>query len=734
MAAGDVFPFAAIVGQDDLKLALLLNAVSPAVGGVLIQGEKGNAKSTAARALAELLPPIPVVRGCPYRCDPEMPFSFCPHCQGEPWKGEIVYTRPPFVELPLGTSEDRLLGHLDLEALLNGGKQRFYPGLLAQAHRGILYVDEVNLLDDQLVDNLLDAAASGWNRVEREGFSIVHPARFILVGTMNPEEGELRPQLKDRFGLSVQVSTPHEVETRVAILERRLEFAHDPVTFFRRWKEKQEEVALRLRRARQLLPDVRLPRERIAEAAQLALSAGTEGMRADLSICEAAKAMAAYCGRDEVTSDDILLAARFALFHRAKIPWEPDPGPSAGDHEGGKDRDGNGRHRGESALERSTTGTGGTETVTLLSDARGTWAQSGISGDGDPKPEPGLGAEVRVRDDRHGTRSRVDGGRIGTDVPNGTDVSWNGSDARWESDAFRWEIPECVFPVAEWSTVQAAPLTERIRPQGKPSGRSPEGLASKGMKTTIAHPAKGRTARARPLDLSASAGGVRIDWPKTVLRAFMRRSGRLPLRIRGEDVWRKTFRLRRRRLTFFLVDASGSMAGFRRMAQVKGAVLALAETAYRRRDWMALATFRNGRMEVLQPPTRRIDAVKKALEALVTGGDTPLALGLNKSREWLRRWCKKQPNWRPHLILFSDGRVNTTVGHGASGVSSAFAEVLAAARLLAADGISGAVVDTEGGWFRFGGARRIAEAMHVPCYTLEQLTADEPSGRRSVVG
>lgn len=741
-----VFPFTAIVGQADLKLALLLNAVSPNVGGVLIQGERGNAKTTAVRALADLLPPIPVVPGCPYRCDPAMPFSFCPHCQGEPWTGEVDYVRPPFVELPLGTTEERLLGHPDLEALLSDGKPRFVPGLLAQAHRGILYVDEVNLLDDHLVDNLLDAAASGWNRVEREGFSIVHPARFMLVGTMNPEEGELRPQLNDRFGLAVPVTTPQQVDERIAIMERRLAFAEDPAAFSAVWRDAQEQLAQRLYRARRLLPQVRLSRERMAEAAQLALAAGTEGMRADLAICETARALAAYDGRVEVTADDVRQAARLALFHRARGPWEPEPDPSDGGGDGEGDGNINNHRSATVSTGSSADGVGGHETSTAGSSAAPLEGQETASGNGNgtaesagtwtpPTSHDGTDGQLYAGVDREVPPS---GENVRGDTEQPQHVSWNGMDTPWFTDNAK-DIPEFVFPLTPWLSVDSAPLAEQGEQPGRQEVRRFSGPASKGMKTTVNHPAKGRPVGARRMERGTLSVGVRIDWPKTVYATAVRQSGSWPLRIRPEDVWRKTLRLRRRRLTFFLLDASGSMAGYERMAQVKGAVLALAEAAYRRRDLMALAAFRDGRMDVLQLPTRSIEAFKTALAALATGGDTPLALGLRKSRQWLWRWNKKQPHWQPQLILFTDGRVNPTAEHPladrlAPGLTGALAEVLTAARQLAVDGCSGAVVDAEGGWFRFGGARRIAEAMQVPCYSLEEIMADECWVERSRVG
>ena len=238
-----VYPFAALVGQERLKQALILNAVNPLIGGVLIRGEKGTAKSTAARGLAELLPPIAMVAGCPFHCHPELPELMCDACRKRRAQGEVLPRRDRpmvVVDLPLGTTEDRLLGTIDLEKAIKSGEKHFEPGLLAAANRGILYVDEVNLLDDHLVDVLLDAAAMGVNVVEREGISFAHPARFILVGTMNPEEGELRPQLLDRFGLCVEVTGLHNLDARMAVVERRLAFEADPEGFAARWQGEQQ--------------------------------------------------------------------------------------------------------------------------------------------------------------------------------------------------------------------------------------------------------------------------------------------------------------------------------------------------------------------------------------------------------------------------------------------------------------------------------------------------------------
>jgi magnesium chelatase subunit D len=251
------YPFAALVGQDSLKLALLLNAVYPAIGGVLVRGEKGTAKSTAARGLAALLPPLSAVAGCPYHCDPAAVWSDCPHC-GASGTLESRELPAPFVDLPIGATEDRVLGTLDIERALREGRRAFQPGLLAAAHRGVLYIDEVNLLPDHLVDVLLDAAALGTNTVQREGIAFVHPASFLLVGTMNPEEGDLRPQFLDRFGLMVTVSGPRDAELRAEVVRRRMAFEADPAAFGEVWREEESKLRQRIRDAQTRLPAVTL--------------------------------------------------------------------------------------------------------------------------------------------------------------------------------------------------------------------------------------------------------------------------------------------------------------------------------------------------------------------------------------------------------------------------------------------------------------------------------------------
>ena len=316
-----VYPFTAIVGQERLKRALLLNAINPRVGGVLIRGEKGTAKSTAVRGLARLLPTQQVIADCQFGDPPTDPQRMCDRCHARYDGGETlpVVERPTrLVELPVNASEDRVVGSLDLEHALAEGQRRFEPGLLAEANRGILYVDEVNLLDDHLVDLLLDAAAMGVNTVEREGISVSHPARFILVGTMNPEEGELRPQLLDRFGLVVEIAGLRDVEDRIAIIERTMAYHSDPEAFAGSWMPAEEVLRRRIYEAKALLPSVRMTSMDMGIVARLAVELGVDGHRADLAILEAARTHAALEGRVSLSPDDIRVAAELALPHRLR--------------------------------------------------------------------------------------------------------------------------------------------------------------------------------------------------------------------------------------------------------------------------------------------------------------------------------------------------------------------------------------------------------------------------------
>ncbi|QLJ01084.1 putative cobaltochelatase [Streptomyces sp. NEAU-sy36] len=587
------FPFTAVVGQDDLRLALLLNAVSPAVGGVLVRGEKGTAKSTAVRALSALLPEVAVVPGCRFSCDPAAPDPACPDGPHEPGPGARRAAR--MVELPVGASEDRLVGALDIERALAEGVKAFEPGLLADAHRGILYVDEVNLLHDHLVDLLLDAAAMGSSYVEREGVSVRHAARFLLVGTMNPEEGELRPQLLDRFGLTVEVAASREPDQRVEVVRRRLAYDDDPDGFAARWAAEEAAVRQRIAAARELLPRVRLGDGALRQIAATCAAFEVDGMRADIVMARTATALAAWAGRTDVLAEDVRQAALLALPHRRRR--NPFDAP-------GLDED-----KLDETLEQS----------------------AGQDGDGDGDDDPGPGGPGG-------------GGR-----PEPEDGPQGGGDTAARPEAGEGGEPRAAGP-REQSAVRAA---EPFRTKALSVPGIGEGVAGRRSRARTEH---GRTTGARrprgALTKLHLAATVRAAAPHQRARG---RSGP-GLVVRRDDLRQAVREGREGNLVLFVVDASGSMAARQRMSAVKGAVLSLLLDAYQRRDKVGLVTFRGSAAEVALPPTSSVDAAAVRLESLPTGGRTPLAAGLLKAHEVLRVERLRDPARRALLVVVTDGR------------------------------------------------------------------------------
>ncbi|MEV6553615.1 putative cobaltochelatase [Streptomyces sp. NPDC051597] len=587
------YPFTAIVGQDDLRLALLLNAVSPAVGGVLVRGEKGTAKSTAVRALSALLPEVEVVTGCRFSCDPAAPDPACPDGPHEAGTGAARPAR--MVELPVGASEDRLVGALDIERALAEGVKAFEPGLLAHAHRGILYVDEVNLLHDHLVDLLLDAAAMGASYVEREGVSVRHAARFLLVGTMNPEEGELRPQLLDRFGLTVEVSASREPDQRVEVVRRRLAYDDEPAAFAARWADEESAVRARIIAARALLPRVRLGDGALRQIAATCAAFEVDGMRADIVMARTATALAAWAGREEVLAEDVRQAALLALPHRRRR--NPFDAP-------GLDED----KLDDTLQEFGDTGEDDDPDPDGPGGGGGQPPQ-----DGGPAPEAGTGD----------TPARPEAGEGGEPQPSGA---------------------------GEQQAVRAG---EPFRTKMLSVPGLGEGAAGRRSRARTAH---GRTTGARrpqgALTKLHLAATVQAAAPHQRARG---RSGR-GLVVRRDDLRQATREGREGNLVLFVVDASGSMAARQRMGAVKGAVLSLLLDAYQRRDKVGLITFRGKDAEVALPPTSSVDAAAVRLETLPTGGRTPLAAGLLKAHDVLRVERMRDPSRRPLLVVVTDGR------------------------------------------------------------------------------
>ncbi|MFJ5266473.1 putative cobaltochelatase [Streptomyces sp. NPDC088387] len=590
------FPFTAVVGQDDLRLALLLNAVSPAVGGVLVRGEKGTAKSTAVRALSALLPQVPVVAGCRFSCDPAAPDPACPDGPHEAGPGTQRAAR--MVELPVGASEDRLVGALDIERALAEGVKAFEPGLLADAHRGILYVDEVNLLHDHLVDLLLDAAAMGASYVEREGVSVRHAARFLLVGTMNPEEGELRPQLLDRFGLTVEVAASREPDQRVEVVRRRLAYDDDPDGFAGRWSDEEGAVRARIVAARALLPSVVLGDGALRQIAATCAAFEVDGMRADIVMARTATALAAWAGRTEVLAEDVRQAALLALPHRRRRNPFDAPGLD------------------EDKLDETLEEFGGSPESEQDDDPDPDGPPDGGPGGGggqpDTGPQAGDDAGARPEESGEGEQRPAGGGEQ--------------SPVR-ASEPFRTKVLS-VPGIGEG----AAGRRSRARTEhGRTTGaRRPRGALTK-------------------LHLAAT---IQAAAPHQRARG---RSGR-GLVVRRDDLRQATREGREGNLVLFVVDASGSMAARQRMSAVKGAVLSLLLDAYQRRDKVGLVTFRGSAAEVALPPTSSVDAAAVRLESLPTGGRTPLAAGLLRAHDVLRVERLRDPARRALMVLVTDGR------------------------------------------------------------------------------
>jgi magnesium chelatase subunit D len=661
------YPFSAVVGLEDLRLALLLTAVSPAVGGVLVRGEKGTAKSTVVRALAGLLPDVAVVRGCRFACDPAAPDPQCPdgpHEAGAP----AVHRPAALVELPVGATEDRVVGTLDIQRALADGVKAYEPGLLAAAHRGVLYVDEVNLLPDHLVDLLLDAAAMGRAHVERDGVSVKHAARFLLVGTMNPEEGEPRPQLVDRFGLVVTVAAPRDPGQRAEVVRRRLAYELDQEAFAARFEGDEKELAGRIVAAQKLLPGVKLPDRELDRIARVCLAYGVDGMRADIVVARCAVALAAWHERSTVTADDVADAARLALPHRRrKDPLDP-PGTD------------------EEKLEQA------------LNDAENELPPEQPEDDDDPEggpppppPPPGPNGDG----DGNGGSPPPAGDEppadaSNGDAPNGDALNGDESPANEAAPS----QPAVTATAAPGSAFRPRTLQIARRGEGGHAGRRSPAFARRGRVIGSREP-RGKLAGAPHL-------------PAT-LRAALHRGAR---EVSPADLREAVHVGREANLVLFVVDASGSMAARKRMTIVKTAVLSLLRDAYHRRDRIGMITFRGHDAEQVLAPTSSHEVGVLRLASLRTGGRTPLAAGLKRAAATIATERRRDPRRRPLLVIVTDGRATSGP------------DPVTLAPLL--NGVATVVVDCESGPVRLGLARRLASALDadlMPLDTLEMRSA-----------
>ncbi|MDA0262792.1 MAG: putative cobaltochelatase [Chloroflexi bacterium] len=664
------FPFTAIVGQTAMKRALLLNAVNPKIGGVLVRGKKGTAKSTAVRSLAALLPEVTVVQGCPYNCSPEERQGLCNRCEPIDTDAATVVRQIPIVDLPVGATEDRLVGSLDIEEAIKTGNRVFEPGLIAATHRGILYIDEVNLLNDHLVDILLDAAAMGRNYVEREGISVTHRSEFILVGTMNPEEGDLRPQLLDRFGLAVEVDGRFSPEERQEVVKRRIAYEADPQAFMARWQQPEQEERQRVLRSQQLLPQVVVSDDILSLITSICAEYDIDGMRGDIVMYKTASTIAAYEQRTEVNAEDVREAANLALLHRQRR--QPFQQPN---------------------LETS-------QLDSMVDDfqsqdrQRESQDQAGDNDQGEGDSEP---SDLRPED---------------LESPDPESPEPQDPDAEPDNPGFGLPQNE-QFEVGDPYAVRSLDLKPPDQRSRRASGR---------RNVTISDSSAGRYVRSRQPEGKATGlaldATLRAAAPHQLGRRSSSQSANAVL-VEPQDIRDKVRENKAGSLVLFVVDASGSMGAQRRMVAVKGAIMSLLLDAYQRRDRVGLISFRGTQSSLLLPPTNSVDLAQVHLKDMPTGGRTPLSAGLFKALEIVETERIKDRDVMPLLVLLSDGR-----GNVAQGQDSPLDEASVAAGIIGEGKIPSVVVDTESGFIKLGMIQPIATAMGAQYLKLEDLRAD----------
>jgi magnesium chelatase subunit D len=594
-----LYPYSAIVGQDKMKLSLILNVINPKIGGVLLRGEKGTGKSLAVRALANLLPDVEVVADCPFHCDPYNLKELCSTCSAKNSANKplsVVKPAVSVVDLPVGVTEDRLVGTLDIEKAIKSGEKHFEPGILAAANRNILYIDEVNLLDDHIVDVLLDAAAMGVNFVEREGVSFTHPSQFILIGTMNPEEGELRPQLLDRFALSVDVKGIPYREARAEIIRRRIAFESDPVGFLAAYQESQENLRSKIVAAAKILPKVKLNDSMLDLITQIFTDFCLDGHRAYITIYKTACTLAAFKGRLEVTEEDIKEASELALPHRTRRqPFE------------------------ETKMEQQK-----------IEDSLQKWSQNHNS--------------QKNENQSQATQDLLDNSSSSSNSPDIQNLPQNDGEApeQISGSASPYAVKPFSTPVLDSIERNSSGRRSKSISDSR-TGRYVNSIIPKGKVSDLA------------FDATLRAAAPFQQQRKT-------RSGKQSGMIIEKVDFREKVRERKvGNLIMFVVDASGSMAAEERMVATKGAVLSLLIDAYQRRDRVGMIVFRRNTAEVVLPPTNSVELAQKYLSTLPTGGRTPLAHGLSLGLETLRDYVRRNKTVIPLLALVSDGRANVAL-------------------------------------------------------------------------
>ncbi|NMG82666.1 MAG: putative cobaltochelatase [Methanosarcinales archaeon] len=676
-----ILPFTAIVGQEKMKKALILNAINPRIGGVLIRGEKGTAKSTAVRALTELLPEIEIVNGCPFNCNPADTAEMCDLCyerSENDEKLESATRRTRVIDLPLGCTEDRVVGTLDIEKAIKEGIRALEPGILAAANRGILYIDEVNLLDDHVADVLLDAAAMGANIVEREGISVGHPARFILVGTMNPEEGELRPQLLDRFGLQANVESLSDIDARVKIVKVAEGFEADPAGCRDEFEETQTKLAGKILAAKSLLPDVTISDDLLRTTAEMCIELGVRTHRAEIVITRTAKTIAAFDNRTEVTLNDVKEAMELALPHRMRRkPFEP---PELDTDKLDQMMDEKEQEKNEQEREKEKE-------------------------EEDEKPQERQEQPEHKHEHKHEQEQSEP-----QDPPDTGD------------EGEQPQALESVFAIGDpidVSRVRPKERRDRIH-RGKTSGRRIPTLARFNRGRYASH----TIPPGKPTDIAIDAT-IRAAAPHQRDRGAGM-AGENAVIIESRDIREKIRVGKVSTATLFVVDASGSMGASNRMESAKGAVMSLLMDSYQQRDRVGMVAFRDNSTDVLLPLCSSVDLAFERLRELPTGGKTPLGAGLNTGLNLLLGEKRRNDETIPIMVLISDGRANVSVGDN----GSIKEELLSIAEEARSAGIHVIILDTEsvGGSFvkmQLGYCRAIAEHAGGRYFQVNHLSSGE---------
>jgi magnesium chelatase subunit D len=660
MSGTTIFPFSVIVSLDDLKLALILNAVNPKIGGVLIRGSKGSGKTTAVRALADVLPNIKAVKDCPFNCNPDDPSNMCEKCRADYFRGGSLQSEEKkmrVVDLPLGATEDAVVGTLDIEKAIKSGTQSFEPGILAEANQNILYIDEVNLLPDHIADDLLDAAATGWNIVEREGVSVKHPSRFILVGTMNPEEGQIRPQLLDRFALSAEAQNIAYAMDRVEIVKRNIDFEANPEAFVKKANAAQEELKAKIAQARENLPKVELSERLIEVICRVCVELKVDGVRPDIVIAKTAKTLAAFENKKAVMVEHIAKAAELALNHRTREGGFLEPATpqeirnalsmklkeasyDAGSEKGRMKEKVSGTLDHEEPLPKNL--------KTRLFTPFGLRSRSGTEKQfGRAKTFDG-----KTPTDQRTRKSQAQEGDLLIDSPpekGGKHAPFVNkpelSSTRLVSGVqFLDRIKESRFLPFRFFSNRKKPSKQPARTVGKRA----ESLTSIRRGRSVGW----KTSKGSPMD---------IHFPATIRSAARKQEGRehdsdIAITIRPEDVKEK-LRIYRAPMTIvFVLDLSESM--LEGIDSVKEVMLRLHNDAYRYRDRVGLVAFKETGAIVAQHPTANLRLVTNKLLKLRMSGLTPLAAGMLKGLEVLKEEKRRNNSTIPVLTIITDGEAN----------------------------------------------------------------------------